>query len=100
MQILGISLTDWFAIIGFGGTLLSGLIFIFKRIVVQPILDRLSNLADSMDNFSAQLSESKQDRQTLHLRVNKVSGRVDRVETRLDYIEDDIKEIKNKTNQE
>lgn len=101
--IWGLSVTEWIALIGFIISIFSGLAWLFKKIVVEPFMSNFHELSHSMNNLTKQLEESKQDRQQLHIRVNKsntridkAEGRMDNVETRLDYIEDDIKEIKNK----
>lgn len=99
----GLAITEWVALIGFAVSLFSGLAWLFKKIVGKPFMDRFDNLTNSMNNLTKQLEESRQDRQQLHIRVNKsntridkTEGRIDRVETRLDYMEDDIKEMKKK----
>lgn len=96
-------MTEWVALIGLVVSGFSGLAWLFRKIVGKPFMDRFDNLSNSMNNLAKQLEESRQDRQQLHIRVNKsntridkAEGRMDKVETRLDYIEDDIKEIKNK----
>lgn len=93
----GLSVTEWVALIGLVVSVFSGLAWLFKKIVGEPFMADFHELSKSMNNLTKQLEESKQDRQQLHIRVNKSNTRIEKVETRLDYIEDDIKEIKNKT---
>ncbi|WP_220700729.1 hypothetical protein [Listeria monocytogenes] len=101
--IWGLQITEWVALISLLMGFFSGLAWLLKKIVGKPFMDRFDNLSGSMDNLAKQLEESRQDRQQLHIRVNKTNsrvdkleGRIEKVETRLDYIEDDVKEIKNK----
>lgn len=90
----GVAITEWAAILSITVSLFGGLAWMFQRIVVKP-------LTDSMNNLTKQLEESSADRKLLHDRVSRAAKRIDKhdghflvIDKRLDYIEDDIKELK------
>ncbi|WP_221774465.1 hypothetical protein [Listeria booriae] len=94
----GLTISEWGSLLAMVITLFSALAWIFKKIVAKPFMDRFDNLSNSMDNLAGQLEESRRDRLKLHRRVDETNSKVDIVETRLDYIEDDIKDLKKKGN--
>ncbi|HAA4891953.1 TPA_asm: hypothetical protein GEV19_02820 [Listeria monocytogenes] len=88
--IWGYTIQEIGALLGIIGALATGIAWIFKKIIAKPFMDRFDNLTHSMDNLTAQLDESKQDRLKLHHKANKHEMRIGRVETRLDFVEKEV----------
>lgn len=96
--ILGISLAEWFGIIGLIGTILTTVFTLLKKVVVNPIVVELHRLSEAIENIDTRVSDNEKSsassRQEIHNRVNRSNSRLDKVETRLDFVEEDIRELK------
>ncbi|WP_086348540.1 hypothetical protein [Candidatus Enterococcus clewellii] len=76
MRFLGLTLGEIATLIGLLGGGFSGIMFLFKAIVIAPLKSSIDSLEKSVTIFSRQLEESKADRQILHQRINKMDVRV------------------------
>lgn len=76
MRFLGLTIGEIATLIGLLGGGFSGIMFLFKSIVISPLKSSIDSLEKSVAIFSRQLEESKNDRQTLHQRINKMDVRV------------------------
>lgn len=98
--LFGLSISEWLGILALSGTVIGTLFTLMKKIVVTPIVTELHRLSQTIEAINGRVDTNEKQsataRQNIHDRVNKVNYRLEKAETRLDFIEDDIKELKNK----
>ncbi|MHC5227587.1 hypothetical protein ACYSNW_04820 [Enterococcus sp. LJL99] len=80
MKFFGITIGEVATLIALITSVVSGLMFLLKAIVINPVVDKLGQSIDNLERsilqFSSQLDESKKDREGLHIRINKMDKRV------------------------
>ena len=76
MTFLGLTLGEWATLFALVTSMVSGLIFLFRSIIINPLNTTIEGLKGSIDGFRLDLEESKKDRGVLHIRINKLDTRV------------------------
>ncbi|CRH23049.1 hypothetical protein AB6819_11825 [Carnobacterium maltaromaticum] len=76
MTFLGLTIGEWATLIALITSMFSGLIFLFRSIIINPLSANMKSLENVIDSFRLDLEESKKDRGVLHIRINKLDTRV------------------------
>lgn len=76
MKIFGLTIGEIATLVGMAGGFISGIMFLFKSIVIGPLQNSINSLQSTIEIFSDQLEDSKKDRGILHQRINKMDKRV------------------------
>ncbi|WP_375180111.1 hypothetical protein [Enterococcus rotai] len=93
MNVAGLTIGEIATIFGLISSGFGVIMFLFKAIVISPLSTSIDSLQKSIENFSAQLDESKRDRVVLHQRINKLDKRVTILEERDSWEDTHRKEV-------
>lgn len=74
---LGFSISEWVGMITIASSLIGGLVFLFRRLVVSPLIISINHVADELVGFK---QDTKEDHQRYDHKLDDHERRIDRLE--------------------
>lgn len=81
MTIFGLSIGEVATLFGLASSLLGGLMYLFKKLVIADLGQSIKDLNKSIDLFTSQMSESKSDRAAIHNEIDELRLEITKLAT-------------------